>query len=71
MTKSHMSELVPLLLGAADWGVTYGTDINAPLWWIEAVRAHRAQIIDEIKQAVRQDRAVFVGEHAVASRYQP
>ena len=27
-------DLVPLLMDAADWGVSYGFEIEAPMWWI-------------------------------------
>jgi len=64
-------DLVPLLMDAADWGVCYGIEIEAPLWWVEATRTHRQKIIDEIKQAVRDGRAVFIGDGNVAANYAP
>lgn len=64
-------DLIPLLVDAADWGVCYGLEIEAPLWWVEAVRQHRSVIIEEIKQAVREGRSVFIGDNNVANHYQP
>jgi DNA-binding HxlR family transcriptional regulator len=64
-------DLIPVLIATAEWGAGYGIEIEAPAWWLEAVRAHREQIIEEIKQAVREGRAVFVGENTVASKYLP
>lgn len=64
-------DLIPLLMDAADWGVCYGLEIDAPVWWIETVRRHRPAIVEEIKQAVREGRSVFAGDDSVASRYQP
>jgi DNA-binding HxlR family transcriptional regulator len=64
-------DLIPLLMDAADWGFSYGIEINAPGWWIETVREHRQTITDEIKEAVRDGRAVFVGDGNVVSRYLP
>jgi len=64
-------DLIPLLLDAAEWGANYGIEIEAPAWWLEAVRRHRQQIIDEIKIAVRGGRSVFMGDDSVAGRYMP
>ena len=64
-------DLVPLLLASAEWGAFYGIEVDAPAWWLDSVRTHREQIIEEIKQAVREGRSVFMGDNSVASKYLP
>ncbi|GAB3744652.1 winged helix-turn-helix transcriptional regulator [Microlunatus parietis] len=56
---------IPILVEIADWGVDADPDTGAPPDWVAAVRADKPAMIERIVAAVRQGRAVFVGEDSL------
>ncbi|MFC7624298.1 winged helix-turn-helix transcriptional regulator [Microlunatus sp. GCM10028923] len=67
----HLTEpglrLIPVLVEIADWGVDADPESGAPMDWVAAVRADKPKMIKRITEAVRQGRAVFVGEDSLIS----
>lgn len=61
-------DVIPILLDMAEWGVRHSTSTSAPKEWLEAVRAHREEIIQLIRETVQRGGSVFVGEGSVAEQ---
>lgn len=61
-------KLIPLLMDAADWGAEFAPSTDAPMWWVEKVRADRERVLPVIYDTVREGGAVFVGENSVIEK---
>ena len=61
-------DLIPLLLAAADWGAEHAPSTDAPRSWIELVRARREELVQLIRETVRDGGSIFIGERNVLSK---
>ncbi|MBB6673664.1 winged helix-turn-helix transcriptional regulator [Cohnella nanjingensis] len=60
-------DVIPILLDMAEWGSKSG-DTTSPLKWLEAVRAHREEIIPLIRTTVLNGGSVFNGPDSVVDK---
>ncbi|HEX6552344.1 MAG TPA: helix-turn-helix domain-containing protein [Ktedonobacteraceae bacterium] len=60
--------VIPILLDMAEWGATHSDSTNAPWEWLEAVRAHREEIIQLIRTTVQNGGSIFTGPDSVVDK---
>jgi len=61
--------VIPILLDMSEWGSGYGTPPDAMLTaWLELVRTRRAEVITNIRVAVKEGRSTFGGTDSVAAQ---
>ena len=61
-------DIVPVLLEIGEWGAKHRERINGPRDWFECVRADREEVVHEIREGVREGRAVFAGPDNIYGR---
>jgi len=61
-------DVIPILLDMAEWGATRSDSTNLPWEWLEAVRAHREEIIQLIRTTVQNGGSIFTGPDSVVDK---
>lgn len=61
-------DVIPILLEMAEWSARHDPQSGAPPDWIALVQANKAEMIQLIRETIRQGSCVFVGEKSVLSQ---
>lgn len=61
-------DLIPILAELANWSAEHDPQTGAPPSWIALMKAEREQMIERIRQTVRDGRSVFVGPDSLISQ---
>jgi DNA-binding HxlR family transcriptional regulator len=61
-------DLIPILVEMANWSAQYDPETGAPAVWIEKMKAEREQMIQLIRQTVKDGGSVFVGPGSVLEK---
>ncbi|MBI3786850.1 MAG: helix-turn-helix transcriptional regulator [Ignavibacteriales bacterium] len=61
-------DLIPVLLEMAEWGAAHAASSNIAWKWLEAVQAHRKEIIKIIRTTVQNGGSIFSGPNSVVDK---
>lgn len=61
-------DLIPMLLEMAEWGAAQAASSNIPWKWLEAVQAHRKEIIKIIRATVQNGGSIFSEPNSVVEK---
>ena len=62
-------DLIPVLVGMANWSAQYDPHTAAPAAWIALMNAEREKMIRRIRETVQSGGSVFVGEKSLLSQF--